>query len=941
MRVHYWCLVGAFSSAMLWSGGLAAQTRLSQWLHTHDSQQGEYPLGLLWITPEERQRQVDEFNSLKSTLTHMIAQKPGGSDNFFAMLQALGAMPPTGRVRLNAANAYWLEANPKRDPVVRESDEVMLPMRPTVVRVMISSGAVCDVPHKEGMQAQAYVEACFADRDAGAWAWQVQPDGRVHKVGIALWSRSLQDQPAPGAWLWVPMSGSEISDAFNLRWANWLATQGVADRVQLDKFADFHRQTKPLQEQPSFFDLAGKARRDSLPSTNNWGNVGLLQTPTARMRNAGYFGLGFHRAWPYGQFQIFMQPFDWAETGFRYVDIANRMYGPEWLSGDQTYKDKSIDLKLRAIEESSYLPAISFGWRDMGGTGLFSSEYVVASKRTGRLDWSAGLGWGYLSGFTRAKDVGLGGKFASSSWFRGERAPFAGVSYESPWNLVFKVEYEGNRYQNEPLGNVLKVKRPINLGVVYRPWRGLDVSAGVERGDTWSFGLTFYTDFSTLNAPKLMDPSIPIVTVARPSVEPRWDQTVNDLERLTDWNVEKIYRVNETVVVQASKTQNPYPQVRLDKAMAVLHRDAPQDVKTVAVHHSNLGGVLAVEQVDRQNWVQSQTEPARMLEQRQSATPTYPEVGMAISEAGEAKATPQELWQSTKSANYYLEPGLDFVHTLGGPDGFLLYQFSAATRAGLKMPGNWELKSEVRAKLLNNYDRFKYTAPSNLPRVRTYMKEYFVTSPFTITNLTINKAGRVNQNVYWAAYGGYFEEMFGGVGAEILYRQAGSRWALGVDVNQLRQRAFEQNFNFRDYKVNTGHVTGYWSTPIEGVHTSLSLGQYLAGDRGATFSISKVFSNGSLMGAFVTKTNVPAEVFGEGSFDKGVFWSIPFDAFLLSSSRSYANFGWRPLTRDGGAKVTRPLSLFHETGLVGPMFNSYLPSTPANDLVAPDDRRDK
>ena len=195
-----------------------------------------------------------------------------------------------------------------------------------------------------------------------------------------------------------------------------------------------------------------------------------------------------------------------------------------------------------------------------------------------------------------------------------------------------------------------------------------------------------------------------------------------------------------------------------------------------------------------------------------------------------------------------------------------------------------------------------------------------------------------NYAAYAAAYAGYFEMMFGGVGGEVLYRQSGSPWAVGVDVNRVQQRSFAQDFSFRDYKISTGHVTGYWMTPFEGVHTALSVGQYLAGDRGATMSVSKVFRNGSSLSAYATKTNVPAAVFGEGSFDKGIAWTIPFDAFLTSSSRYSAGWSWKPLLRDGGARVTRPVNLFAETSWVSPVAKSYRPAPPPNDRVAPNDR---
>lgn len=189
-----------------------------------------------------------------------------------------------------------------------------------------------------------------------------------------------------------------------------------------------------------------------------------------------------------------------------------------------------------------------------------------------------------------------------------------------------------------------------------------------------------------------------------------------------------------------------------------------------------------------------------------------------------------------------------------------------------------------------------------------------------------------------SVYAGYLEEMFAGKGGEVLFRRPGSAWAVGVDVNQVQQRDFAQDLRLRDYKVDTGHLTGYWQTPFDNVFTSVSYGQYLAGDRGATLTMAKIFSNGSSMGAWATKTNVPAAIFGEGSFDKGIFFNVPFDAFMIRSSRINASFGWRPLTRDGGQKVNRPLSLMGETGWLDPMvYSSNTMALPPDSNVDPDD----
>jgi hypothetical protein len=163
------------------------------------------------------------------------------------------------------------------------------------------------------------------------------------------------------------------------------------------------------------------------------GGIGLLQTPTARTAAPP---LRIPRGLvPYTTGNVFVHPFDWLETGFRYTNISNRLYEPAELSGNQANKDKGFDAKIRLTKESAYVPQLAVGIRDLAGTGLFSGEYVVGSKRTGPLDWSLGLGWGNVGGRGDlrnplpqpfrypATDVGQGGNVSFA--ISGARPPFS------------------------------------------------------------------------------------------------------------------------------------------------------------------------------------------------------------------------------------------------------------------------------------------------------------------------------------------------------------------------------------------------------------------------------------------------------------------------------------------------------------------------------------
>ena len=142
------------------------------------------------------------------------------------------------------------------------------------------------------------------------------------------------------------------------------------------------------------------------PSQSDFGGVGLMQTPTARMAREGEISLNYRDNDQYRYYSASVQLFPWLETTLRYTDVRTRDYSNvDSFSGDQTYKDKAFDLKLRLWEEGYWLPQVAVGARDIGGTGLFDAEYLVASKAWGPFDFTLGMGWGYLGTNADRKSV--------------------------------------------------------------------------------------------------------------------------------------------------------------------------------------------------------------------------------------------------------------------------------------------------------------------------------------------------------------------------------------------------------------------------------------------------------------------------------------------------------------------------------------------------------
>ncbi|MCK6390621.1 MAG: YjbH domain-containing protein, partial [Azonexus sp.] len=93
-------------------------------------------------------------------------------------------------------------------------------------------------------------------------------------------------------------------------------------------------------------------------SYSDFGGVGLLQMPSARMAPDGEFAVSSGVVTPYVRTAVTLQALPGLEAVLRYTSVNNRLYGPESFSGDQSYKDKGIDVKFRLLEESSAFPQL-------------------------------------------------------------------------------------------------------------------------------------------------------------------------------------------------------------------------------------------------------------------------------------------------------------------------------------------------------------------------------------------------------------------------------------------------------------------------------------------------------------------------------------------------------------------------------------------------------
>ena len=147
--------------------------------------------------------------------------------------------------------------------------------------------------------------------------------------------------------------------------------------------------------------------------------------------------------------------------------------------------------------------------------------------------------------------------------------------------------------------------------------------------------------------------------------------------------------------------------------------------------------------------------------------------------------------------------------------------------------------------------------------------------------------------------------------SEVLYKPAQWPIGIGLDIHRVRQRDYDMRFDLRDYETTVGHLSLYYDAGGM-FDVEVKAGHYLAGDWGATTTISRKFGSGWEVGGYATLTDVPFNTFGEGSFDKAIYVSIPIDWIVSSPNRTKRRLTLRPITRDGGAQLSSARQLYRK-----------------------------
>ncbi|EGQ9248883.1 hypothetical protein CGH85_22775 [Vibrio parahaemolyticus] len=691
------------------------------------------------------------------------------------------------------------------------------------------------------------------------------------------------------------------------------------------------------------------------PSQMDYGGVGLMQMPTGRMAPEGEFNFSVTSNNEYLFYNATIQVMPWAEATIRYTIVDGLPYCTDpRFCGDNEYTDKGIDFKFRLLEESQYVPEVSFGIRDFAGTGLFDSEYFAATKQysnknLGTFDFTLGIGWGSLGSrgnitnpackisdrfCNRPDDYQLtGGTTNYDRFFKGPAALFGGIEYQTLHEpLRFKVEYDSNDYSGDfPVvqgGIDMTPHTPWNFGALYRVGIA-DFRLSYERGDTLVAGLTLSTNFNDMPS-FWRDTPTPEVKDNQPEElsDVDWERVTEDLDKIAGYKQTQVFVNGNTVSVVGEQKKYRDRNEAHEKAAAVLYNEMPDNIDTFTINERSSGLVGDQTVIEKEKY--------RDFAEVNYINPTIEDATSTSSNKPQGKPA----YDGFERFDWGFAPKL--VQTLGNAEDFYLFSVGLSGNASYWLTDNLEIGGSLYWDWYNNYDKFNYVTPpdgTTVPRVRTMFRAYQNEHAVTISNLQLTWFQEYSNTMDQQFYAGYLESMFAGVGTEFLYRPQGANWAIGADVNVISQRDPQSYFGVYDEKWQnvpeygrpfqvidkgfTGFVSGYYYPQwdfLQDLMIQVDVGQFLAGDVGTQINVSKQFKSGVIAGAFASFTDLSAEEFGEGSFTKGFYLSIPFDIMTVKPSNNRANFSWQPLTRDGGQKLGRKYNLIELTDERNPWY---------------------
>ncbi len=640
------------------------------------------------------------------------------------------------------------------------------------------------------------------------------------------------------------------------------------------------------------------------------GTLGLNTVPTARMDETGTIRGSVSTLSPYGHINLGMQ-------------IAK----PLFVSLRQTTETSNIknsvgrlypglDIKLRLLQEGRYAPEIALGLQSALGHKRMAAEYLVFSKRYHDLDFTGGMAWGRLGSAAHIKNPlkTLHSRFGKrrpldgekpnniSNWFTGEDIGFfAGIEYFTKIeDLSLKADFGADRYKAEKAALNFDVPDPWSIGLNYAHNDWTDVNIALVGAEKLMATLSLKSPLR--NWPGLQKQKTkPLPFRHYRTGLPAPSQITSSASR------DNILLRNTGHDTQAAWTTM---EVRPDSSL-------PQQLGRAARHMANHSG----ETIEKLS-----ITPARFGLHGPDIHLMRRDIEQAIAKN---QGSPQEIWQNAEfqtptsgeqvhkeilsQTAQYFHFVLDQQFSLSEEDEGVLYRTALLTEGRKQITRRLMGGAGIRLNVEDNLYKLDTLRPRSTNPVRNNVGE-FTTRRVSIDKSYLSWTTSLRPDLHMAVTGGVLEEMYNGIGGEILFRPFGKTFAFGAEAWQVVKRDPQTTLNLGNTgdQTLTGHLNAWYEVPGTDMTLHGRVGRYLAEDIGGTFSLQKRFANGTSMEAFVTATdNSEPDIFGSTTqLYSGLQLRLPIGNVKYVPDGSALRIKAVPFGRDAGQSLEKPVSLY-------------------------------
>lgn len=688
-----------------------------------------------------------------------------------------------------------------------------------------------------------------------------------------------------------------------------------------------------------FYDLAiaqywDEKLNERLPVCyNHLLQTGYFVTPSARMKDGGEIGTGFAYAPPYSIFSLRAQLFSHLEISANYR-IFQGVDDPglsKFGYGDFTDRGANVKLALATPEDTgNVFPGIAIGAEDFFGTERFKTYYFLATKNWMPFGLETTIGWG-TGRFSNSHSKGFFGGFAWYPFYRCENIWTRGLGFAAEYDPI---DYEDPEIEPHPYGRVKNFF--INYGVKYNFCEYLDLSVSHIRGDALAIAGALNYNWGTSEGflPKV-DDSIPYYGPCN-HVAIGDCRTISDLVICLKENFDAQgfqlnyiwlencidpdgYEIKKLTIqlMNLCYREELVMRYRLSCLLAAL---LPENIDQVSIIIESFA--LACQQYYYSRELLTCFANKQVGDyEMEILTPMHEVTFPDLNNAESILYSPPSLY------HFELQP--HFETFLNNAKGKFKYDIGLKASVEGILPKDIYYEAGCTYTALSSLGDicdFDFYNPSQLPNVQTDYVRYRQQSSFTIDQLYVQRCWNLSHGWFGRFSGGYFEPLFGGAAAEIMFYPVNWNFAIGLEGAVLKKRRYSGLGFFNTLR----HLEGY--TPVYSHYTVLdqyfldvyfdlqslttvlkiSVGQFLARDRGVRIEATRYFESGLRLTGWYTITDASDMVNNKVYHDKGISLQLPLDFFFKCRSRRMWNYGLAAWLRDSGAmsETGRPLYEF-------------------------------